>query len=559
MNAHSKTTSTRFWLVGGSLLITVLLAITMYYRPVFRSPLLARSYDGLYHLSMLKRGIAEGQWQATTGLFWGRLNATYPPGFRYYALGLKAMLHLNQLTTLSRISIGLIMAGVLISYFFVARFVLQSSVLGWLATLLVVFSYYPMRRLSFFLPENLALLWLLLFLAAIHSRWRPWLKYSLGGVLLAAIALTNVLTTTIILAALTLWLSILIWHGRVRDGIHTAIMAAAALVVTLPLLRTDKFWLHYLRLSVLAGAALLLLVAVAKTITRNLQSSTKSWLGSALVLLAIGGLVVPLFFFNGGWLKPWLTSRYWPVVDLSSTVANVFTHNFLVNAERQVSLQPLMTYLTIGGLAVLTWRRQLFDQRFGLVTIIVVLNAAIYLLGPFFGINPSINAPRAMLYLALFAPMLAVFFLHQLQRAWRWSWVTPMIVAVMAITSVPHIIRFVSQAEVRPLPPSVTDYVDTHLKTGQYLLTDGRSFLWLYYRSPRPLAYLFSTPPVAPDQLLADQTGQTLTTNHVQFVLSTPNYQPLTDPADPNRPIPVNLRLVVDDQGFSLYERTSEP
>lgn len=552
MVAHwiRKHQSISSWL---SFIVVLFFVTVILWQPLLATSQPLRSYDGVYHAALVKKMISEHSQARQENLFWGKINTNYPPVFHDFTYWLSRVTGVTSINALVKIVTGLNIFSCFLLFFFIARKIFRRSIFPTsLALIFLAIAVYPMRRLSFFLPENMAFVFLLAFIFLLIQRGMNRILQISGGILLLTlIVFTNVLTATIAFSALAVWIPILIWKKQWSTAGNLGLLGVVVLLGTLPFLKFDTFWVNYLKKIIPLIVTLLVLAFGFRLLEKK-----RTFLFARTTYLVGAGILGVAYLVNNQLAEAplwqhFLTEQYWSFGDLPIKMSQLISKNFFSNGVSQLSINPVVSWIGLLGVGWLVAKRKIFSEEYGYVTIIFSISLLSFIFGAYIGINPSINAPRAMLYIAFILPLFAAAGLNAFLAKQK-AGLGIAVIAVVLITSIGNVYRHVSHVDATPLPKAIVQTA-SNLHQGEYIVASTRTFLRLYTQADHDITSSLYTPIESLTPLVQDPSAENLLNHRVQYIItdSTFHFFPTNNTG---LEVPAGVEPMVSSLGYAIYQ-----
>ncbi|MBI5038124.1 MAG: hypothetical protein HZC01_05480 [Candidatus Kerfeldbacteria bacterium] len=451
----------------------------------------AGSFDSLYHLTIVKKISTEETFIHDT-YFWGNIRSVYPPLLYSFSAVIQKMTGVTDYVVLANIVSFIILLLLCSVSFLIGKQLFTSNILGFIVVLFSVLTYYVGRRFSLFLPENLSIV---LFTSYVYvefiSDFRTWLRIVLGGIILGCVLLTNVLTSSMALSVIVLIIPVLIWQKKYS---HLITIAGALIIASIisyyntVIINGDLFWLNYVKIPFALSFCLSIFVLICDILNKRFGIHRLQTLIAFII-----GISVLLFLFHSYIFHVVTTEQYWRYDQFTQKVDQNLSRYFLDNGASRLGVNPIIALLGVISILGMIFTKKLLDARFLPFTLTISLSVFIVMIGPYFGIEPSSNSPRAMLYISVLGPVIAVFGIYQMQHYRLFRSVIPLLVCAIFITSIPNIIGFSGNVITKP-PVGLVNYLSTHVQPEDILISHPISFYSIYVASENDLNSLMYTP-----------------------------------------------------------------
>ncbi|MFZ6035961.1 MAG: hypothetical protein ACOYUK_02370 [Patescibacteria group bacterium] len=376
--------------------------------------------------------------------------------------------------------------------FLIGKKIFSSRILGITVVLFSLCTYYVGRRFSLFLPENLSIVIFLSYLYVVFISDFRWVwRIGIGGALLGCVLLTNVLTSSMAISVLLLTIPILFWNKKYALLLtisSSVVIAAVMSYYNIIVINGDLFWMNYIKIPLVLSFCASVTVLVFDTLQALFQISRRQSLA-----VGIAGLIIIAILFYTPLLHFVTGEQYWSYDQFGLKLDQNISRYFFDNGASRLGMNPVVAIMGLFSLVVMLFAKRLFDSRLLPFVVAVLLSLFIVLVGPYFGIEPSNNAPRAMLYISVFIPVIAVFALHTLKNNRLFQVGLPVVVAALLITSIPNVIRFADTTIVKP-PQTLIDYVSAHVEPHDIFIAHPVTFNSVYVLGGGDLTHLFYTP-----------------------------------------------------------------
>lgn len=449
------------------------------------------SFDSLYHLTIIKK-ISVEENVIHDSFFWGNIRVVYPPLMYSFTTVIQKLTGVTDYAVLANI-VSVIILLLLCAFSFLAgKKLFSSNILGFIVVLFSVLTYYVGRRFSLFLPENLSIVFFVAYIyVTFVSEMRSWLRISLGGAILGCVLLTNVLTSSMALSVIVLMLPVVIWQKKYIQLITITGGLVIGLIISYYntfIINGDLFWINYIKVPSALSFCFSIIVIICGVLNKRFGIPRLQ----ILTVFIVGALILT-FFFHAYFLELSTTEQYWRYDQFALKLDQNLSRYFLDNGASRLGINPIIALLSLISIVSMFFARKLFDSRFLPFIIPILLSVFIVLVGPYFGIEPSSNAPRAMLYISVLGPVIAVYGIHLLQHQRLFNIVIPILATAVFITSVPNMIEFSGNTITRP-PAGLVNYIATHVQPQDTLISHPISFNSIYVASDNDLTSLMYTP-----------------------------------------------------------------
>jgi hypothetical protein len=512
------------------LLVILVFVLLIFYHPVLAELGRARSSDSLEHLAAIKKISSEETFKNGERYFWGTINTAYPPLTQALVVSLQKIIGFSDIKFAANFYVILVLVLLFLSYYVLLKVLFKSDKLSLLGLVLLAVSYYPMIRYAMFLPENLAIL-VLMVLLILFARERINRPAVIAGVaiLVGLTGWINPLTTTIVISAMLFFVPIKFWQRKYAEGsglLVSLILGTAFSVSYYIFFSPDNiFWINFLKKPAIFSAAVLFLIFVYQLLMIKFSRNKTSFFLLIVFCVFLVVLTFNILVGSASFVTAFLSDRYWPVNQFFTRIHVNLSGYFFQNGHTRLGLNPLVGLVSGIGIIMLCKEGKIFSNKYGLIAIIILLSFVTALIGPYFGIDPSDNAPRSMLYLSLMAPIVAVFAFNQFHQKRIFGFGLLAFFCVILLTSLPNTVSFLQNKSISQVPKSISGYLSENLTSKDLILTDQVTLYSIYIDSDRDLTYLFYTPQIHFDTLITWPDKTTLSNNKVKYLIVSPGFE----------------------------------
>lgn len=449
------------------------------------------SFDSLDHLSLVKKISSEENF-VHDSYFWGNIRSVYPPLLYSLTVVVQKVTGTEDYVVLANLMSAVIFMMYVAIIFLIGKKIFESNILGITVVLISLCTYYVGRRFSLFLPENLSIVMFLSYVYVVFISDFQWVRrIGIGGMLMGCVLLTNVLTSSMAISVMLLTIPILLWkkkYALLLTISASLVIAAVMSYYTIIVINGDLFWMNYIKIPLVLSFCASVTVLVFDTLQALFQISRRQSLA-----VCIAGLTIITILFYTPLLHFVTGEQYWSYDQFGQKFEQNITRYFFDNGASRLGMNPVVAIMGLFSLVAMLFTKRLFDSRLLPFVVAVLLSLFIVLVGPYFGIEPSNNAPRAMLYISVFIPVIAVYVLHTLSNNRLFRVGLPVVVGALLITSIPNIIRFTDTTIAKPTQ-TLIDYVSAHVGPRDIFISHPVTFNSVYVLGGGDLTHLFYTP-----------------------------------------------------------------
>jgi len=482
------------------------------------------SLDSYYHV-MLVRGIASHNVSYLSGaVFWNSIQTGYPPLFPYLNASIANLLKIEDFIQYAKIMSAVTVMLLIIGFGALAWQVIPKVTYVSLIYILLSATYFPILRLGQFLPENAAILGLIALLwVLLHQVWPLRRRLLISITLLSLITLTNILTATYAFALIMLWIPVLLYQRKYREAASHALLTATGIAISLLIPNLDSFWVKYvMSVSGLATIASLLVLGL-QWLAEKIHVKPLILLGGSIVVLSLSFVVCGV---SQGWgiYRAFFNEQYWLAQDLPLRFLQIWRQTFLRNGS-PVSINLMLLLVSLAGIILRLIKRQLLVGPFRLLFTIFVLSLGTLFFGPYAGINPDINTPRAILYLSIAAVFFAGYLINQVFQRGYWIAGISLIMSIVLTTMVGSV-RLTQRDESVNVPSTIIDQVELFHRTypDKKILTDPNTFAEIVARAQSDLSALINTKKVTAVTFRNDNASSVMRDAKIGMVIQTPRF-----------------------------------
>jgi len=481
--------------------------------------------DEYYHASLIKNVAETNDIAFYQAKYWGLVSYNYPPAFPLLHAFIFRSLKLTDFVQYAKIATLVTLIMFLVVFVWVVWLLLRSAKSISLATLFLVSSYFPMNRLMLFLPENLALIFLFLFIVVlIKLKNHDWVRLPLLGLLVLGTLFTNVLTATFLFATIALLVPISLYRNRISEAFKIAIVGGFIYIFSQQIQFLDTFWTRYLHLVSFVALILCALILLEHFLIRKFRLDVKQQylINVTFVIIIITGSLYDWFNERFVWGSI-LTERYYILDNLPKIINNAFHFFFLNNGGTHVGLQSTLFYLGIGGIVISVYRSYRGRVINTPIIILTFLSFSSLMFGPYIGIEPGSENPRAMLYFSLMVTILSATFLSASYfRKHSPKYFIPLLVSLLLVTTVNNTMNYINYNSTDNIPKPIVKFINQEVSVNNKILVNSQYVMELYSRTIGESAtYVLDNKYLAENN--TDLVKTQLKKQNITFILTGPN------------------------------------
>ncbi|MBU0732185.1 hypothetical protein KKC88_04880 [Patescibacteria group bacterium] len=471
------------------------------------------SRDALAHSAEIKFISETGNYDIDKRILWEEQNK-YPPMIYMIGIGVLQITGISDFYILSLVINSIFYILLLLLFYILAKKVFKNEDAALLSVLILSISNFIIYRFTLMLPENFAIILMLLFFIIFISDKMPIkLRIILCSFILAVIGITNILTFFVVAAGLILYIPVKIWEKKYINvlGLGSILLVSVVVNIVYRLLNGFNLWM----------ISLLLIPFIFAVLTSGLaflggkikRKTLYQILGIAGIVILLG--IILVITFNEPFIINNLSDTHVDPTYYKEHIVNNIRLFFFGTSDNHINMNGVISIVVLLGIFFMFVKRK-YDLAIFLI--ILSIGWVTMIFAPLFGLDPLQNTPRAMMYISIFAALFAAYGLVNFNS--KKLAITALF--FIMVTSIPNAVVASSYNSSFFVPKVIKDYLAIRIND-QLILTDDVTAKSLYISGP-DFNHIINTPAVKKDDL-QDMNIDFFKENNINFIITSPIYK----------------------------------
>jgi hypothetical protein len=231
-------------------------------------------------------------------------------------------------------------------------------------------------------------------------------------------------------------------------------------------IQNDYFWLSYLKLPLLIFVFSSICAIIVNIIRDRFDRTQAKKILTALFVVFVC-IVVLVILILGTHL---LSDRFWNPNQFFSQIKSTYRTIFSANDDYVLGINGLVVAMSYIGILFLFLSKDLFKKGFMFFVLLAGVSFIVILIGPYFGLDPNLNTPRAMFYFSISVPVFVSYCVYFFQKSMHNKFLSILLFSVVVVTSAKYSLSIARSYTSYVAPKEVIQYLDDHY--------DGRSKIY---------------------------------------------------------------------------------